>query len=418
MTQVGSDLGDYRYRISRLQASGGTDIYTAIQAGYNAIRGVQAAQKHVILLTDGQSWKGPYQTMLQKMRQDQITLSTIAVGSDADTTWLSELARLGEGRYYFSGQFTDMPRIVFREVNAATRVSKVEGEVEPMLSSPSPLLRGLEQGQMPSLTGYVATKAKDAATTVLRSDRGDPLLAQWQYGLGRVVAWTSDSEGLWSAAWTAQPEYSKVWDQAVRWSMAPPIDRTLQVSTSVEGNLATITADSVDPNGLFVNLAETRAVITDPQGNRGVLRLQQVAAGRYEGTVTATRPGIYRVDVSQDRPAGQAQGTETGAFAVSASPEFRRLGSNDALLKQMAALTGGRTIAEPSQAFSREGLPPSQGWQPLWAYLLALALLLLPLEVAMRRITALPFRRRRDTEEAADAPVAEMHPPEQEDRAA
>jgi len=141
-----------------------------------------------------------------------------------------------------------------------------------------------------------------------------------------------------------------------------------------------------------------------------------VAAGRYEGTVAAARPGLYRVDVSQERPAGEAPGAETGAFAVSASPEFRRLGSNDALLKQMAAMTGGRTITDPSQVFSREGLPPSHGWQPLWSYLLALALLLLPIEVAMRRIRA-PFVRRRAAE-AEEEQAVEMRPAEREDRAA
>jgi Ca-activated chloride channel family protein len=162
-----------------------------------------------------------------------LTLSTIAVGSDADTSWLSELARLGGGRYYFTNQFSDIPKIVIREVNAATKVSKIEGQVEPQLGSPSPILRGLDNGTLPPLAGYVATKPKDAATTVLRSDSGDPIPAQWQYGLGRVVAWTSDAAGMWTSAWTDQPRFSKVWDQSVRWSMAPTVDRSLQVSTLV-----------------------------------------------------------------------------------------------------------------------------------------------------------------------------------------
>ncbi|MGI5837682.1 MAG: hypothetical protein ACOX87_14485, partial [Chloroflexota bacterium] len=73
--------------------------------------------------------------------------------------------------------------------------------------------------------------------------------------------------------------------------------------------------------------------------------------------------------------------------------------SNEALLKELAAATGGRALSEPSEAFSREGLPPAPGWEPLWPYLLGFALLLLPLEVALRRIRALPFGRQAEDAE-------------------
>jgi Ca-activated chloride channel homolog len=416
MERVAGSLNDVRDRISRLQSSGGTDIYTALRTAYSAIQSINATQKHVILLTDGQSWRGPYQSLLQSMNQDNVTLSTIAIGSDADTGWLSELARLGNGRYYFTNQFSDIPQIVIREVNAATKVAKVEGQVEPQLAAPSPILRGLSGGTLPPLGGYVATKPKDTATTVLRSDRGDPLLAQWQYGLGRVVAWTSDTEGLWSSSWIDQPQYSRVWDQAVRWSMAPPVDRSLQVSSLVDGNTATISVDSVDQDGLFINLADTKAQITGPDGSKSTAQLQQMAPGHYEAVIPATKPGLYRLDMSQARQGQAVPGSETSGFAVSSSPEFRRLGSNDALLKELAAMTGGQAIHDPTEVFSRQGMPTSSGWQALWGYLLTIALVMLPVEIAIRRIRALPFGRPRDAEERGE--VVELNPMERDDRAA
>lgn len=416
MERVGGSINDVRSRISQLQASGGTDIYSALRTAYSAMQSVQATQKHVILLTDGQSWKGPYQALLQNMSQDHITLSTIAVGSDADKAWLSELAKLGDGRYYFTNQYSDIPQIVIREVNAATKVSKVEGRVEPQLASPSPILRGMGSGSMPSLSGYVATRPKDQATTVLKSDRGDPLLAQWQYGLGRVVAWTSDTEGMWSSSWVGQPQFDRVWDQSVRWSMAPPVNRSLQVSTLVDGDTATISVNSVDQNGLFINLADTKAQITGPDGYKSMAHLQQTAAGRYEVTVPATAPGLYRVDLSQTRQGQTIPVLETSGFAVSSSPEFRRLGSNDALLKELAAMTGGRAIRDPAEAFSRDGMPSSTDWQPLWGYLLSFALVMLPLEIAVRRIRALPFGRKGSDE--ADSQVVDLSRKKRGDRAA
>ena len=402
--KVGNNLAEIRNRISMLRASGGTDIYSALLAAYNSLRNVRATQKHITLLTDGQSWRGQYQTLIQKMRQDRITLSTVAIGSDADKQWLSEMARLGDGRYYFTERFVDIPKIVYREVSLATRVAEVQGKIAPLFVSPSPILRGINLDNMPPLTGYVATQPKDAATIVLKTARGDPLLAQWQYGLGRVAAWTSDAEGLWTSDWVLRPQYSRIWDQAVRWTMAPPIDRGLQLSVAVNGNQATISADSVDHNGHFINLADTRAQVQSPDGSRVMVPLQQTAPGRYQATVPSSKPGLYRVDVYQVRQ-GQPASSETTGFSVPGSAEFLMLGSNDSLLKELASTTGGRAIQDPAAAFGRQGMPSTPGWEPLWPYLLGMALLLLPLEIAIRRIRALPFTRQTDDDLDREPPA-------------
>jgi len=396
--KVGNDKASIQSRIASLQSSGGTDIYAALQSAYNAMRTLRATHKHITLASDGQSWRGNYEALLERMKPFMITLSTIAIGSDADTNWLSNLAQLGEGRYYFTQQVTDIPKILYREVTVATRVAEVEGQVGPQFVSPSPILRGMDRESMPPLEGYVATKPKDAATVVLKSDRGDPLLAQWQYGLGRVTAWTSDSEGLWASAWIEQSQFKRIWDQAVRWTMAPPIDRSLQLRAEVDGEQATITADSVDHQGRFIDLVDTRAEVIDPSGNRTTVSLRQTAPGRYRATVPATKPGLYQVEVQQARE-GNFLATEQVGFSVPAIPELRRLGSNDALLKELAAATGGRAISDPSEAFSRQDMPSAPGWEPLWPYLLGLSLLLLPLEVGLRRIRTLPFTRRPEEED-------------------
>lgn len=400
--KVGNSQADLQYRISSLQASGGTDIYAALQSAYNAMRTVRATHKHITLVSDGQSWRGNYEALLQRMKPLRITLSTVAIGKDADTEWLSNLSQLGEGRYYFTERVADIPKILYREVSVATRVAEVEGQVSPQFVAPSPILRGMSRESMPALDGYVATKPKDAATVALKSERGDPLLSQWQYGLGRAAAWTSDAEGLWASAWIGRPEFSRVWDQAIRWAMPPPIDRSLQLSTQLDGQEATVTADSVDHQGRFLDLVDTRADIWDPDGNQLAVSLRQVAPGRYQVTVPAAKPGLYRIEVSQARDGG-SRATESTGFAVPGAPEFRRLGSNDALLKELAAATGGRALSDPSEAFSRQGMPSAPGWEPLWSYLLGLALLLLPAEVALRRIRTLPFGRRSDDEAEQDA---------------
>ena len=132
------------------------------------------------------------------MQAEQITLSTIAVGSDSDTKLLTALAQMGSGRYYFTERSADVPRITSRETTIATRSSMVEGRVLPQVTAPSPIMLGLTGSTLPTLGGYVTTAARPRAVTALTSDKGDPLLAHWQQGLGRVVAWTSDTSGPWT----------------------------------------------------------------------------------------------------------------------------------------------------------------------------------------------------------------------------
>jgi len=48
--------------------------------------------------------------------------------------------------------------------------------------------------------------------------RDDPLLAQWQYGLGRSVAWTSDSTAKWARNWLGWKGFSQFFSQLVGWT--------------------------------------------------------------------------------------------------------------------------------------------------------------------------------------------------------
>jgi hypothetical protein len=75
-------------------------------------------------------------------------------------------------------------------------------------------------------------------------------------------------------------------------------------------------------------------------------------------------------------------------------PSAPTRGTNTALLARLAHETGGRFLREPAEAFSRAalalsgpaGAPTGERWDPLWPVLAALALLLFPLDVAIRRL--------------------------------
>ncbi|MFN0071287.1 MAG: VWA domain-containing protein [Chloroflexota bacterium] len=377
------DLKQAQAKISGIQADGGTTIYPALEAAYEAIAPVDARLKHIVLLTDGQSFNADYAGLIQRMRPREITLSTVAVGSDSDTKLLTLLASIGEGRYYFTERSSEIPRIASKEANILTRNATVEGDVSVLAGEPSPVLRGISPN-LPALTGYIGTTPRPRAVTALGTDRGDPLLAHWQYGLGRVVAWTSDARGLWSNAWIDSGEASRVWTQAVRWSMPEPQRPELKVSATVDGPWVTLHAESIRDDGTFADLQDTRATVVTPAGDAVEARLPQRGPGVYELRTEAPGPGIYRVLFAQYENGRVARDEVTG-FVVLPGPESRGIGVNQELLNQLAARTGGRALKDPSeiQLLARSSVDRAE---PLWPWLVGSALVLLPLDIAIRRM--------------------------------
>jgi uncharacterized membrane protein/Mg-chelatase subunit ChlD len=381
-----ADISNAQTAISRIRADGGTSIYPALEEAYRAAVTSDARLKHIILLTDGQSFDADYPALIAKMQASQITLSTIAVGSDSDTKLLTNLAQMGAGRYYFTERSQDIPKITTRETTIATRSALVEGRVLPQVTDTSPILLGLTGNTLPTLAGYVTTEARPRAVTALTSDRGDPILAHWQLGLGRVVAWTSDTGGAWSADWRKWPEADRFFQQAVRWTFPEPTRSTFPVAAEVVGDQVTLRAQSVRADGSFGDLLDTRVTITGPDGTARELPLPQTAPGTYSLATTAPAAGAYRarfVQFEGGRPARE----ETVGFTVLGGAEQRTVGINRALLDRLAARTGGHEIVNPADAFTRAAQPHGEQSTPIWWWFALAGLLLLPLDVAVRRFS-------------------------------
>src|SRR5919202_4456038 len=135
-----TDLGVVQAAISEMQPGGGTEIYPALKLAYDGLAPVDAKVKHIILLTDGEAPRGDYPGLTAQMRDAQITLSTIGIGSDADTNLLQELAQLGNGRYYDGNDPFDLPRLVVKETQQVQRAAIVEEDFKPVRISSNPTL--------------------------------------------------------------------------------------------------------------------------------------------------------------------------------------------------------------------------------------------------------------------------------------
>jgi hypothetical protein len=234
----------------------------------------------------------------------------------------------------------------------------------------------------------VATTPKPQATVLLASSQLDPVLSEWQYGLGRVLAWTSDASNRWSSRWLEWPEFSSFWGQVVKRSVRPPEDPNRQIGVTIEGDHARITLDAQTGADVtdrrYLNGLPTTATLTDPQGVDQQVTLPQVAPGRYQTLVPVADDGIYALSVSQTNADGTIANQSSG-FVVPYSPEYRVLGSNEGLLDRLAKRTGGRLISDPAQAFVHD-LPSVAAPRPLWPALMVASALLFVLDVAARRL--------------------------------
>jgi hypothetical protein len=240
------------------------------------------------------------------------------------------------------------------------------------------VLRGLS-GDFPPLRGYVATTRKERAVTALETERGHPLLAHWQYGLGRVVVWASDAQQGWASQWSTWKEAGQFWSQAVRWTLPAPVrsDFLPLVSVDPDGRHVSLQVQALRDDGHFADLQDTRATVVDPNGAAREVQLTQRAPGTYAFDTRVDVPGTYRVLFTQ----GMRE--EMAGFAIPDAPELHTVGVNRALLDQLARDSGGHEIRDITE-LARPGAGPGQA-TAMWPWLLALAILLLPVDVYLRR---------------------------------
>ena len=243
---------------------------------------------------------------------------------------------------------------------------------------------------------------------ILSTHQNDPLLAAWQYGLGRAIAWTSDATGRWAQRWVAWDGFSRFWAQAVRWTIVERADVPVEVTIALEGEEAHVTVDAVDEGGAFVNGLDLSTSLVGPEGEPTWVELTQTAPGRYEGTFLPQVEGAYLMRLTALSPPSGEGGEEavalTTGWVMGYSPEYAALEGDPAYLVRLAELGGGVVLEEPAQALVH-GLKGTGVRQDLWPYLLGLAALLLPFDVGVRRLAL----GRRDLERA-QAWVAERLP--------
>ena len=381
------DASDKHYlsnQIGSITAGGGTNLYPALEQAYFALTETTAKLKHVIVLSDGQSQDGDWYGIASAMRADRITVSTVGIGSGADMNLLGNLANWGGGREYFTQDPYNIPQIFAKETVTASKSAIIDEPFIPQYVKPTQVLIGIDLELAPFLLGYVATQPSPTAEIFLVSHRGDPLLASWQYGLGKSVAFTSDAKARWASDWLEWPGYGKFWTQLVRDTMRKATLSNFQAEISQEKGVAHLAIDALDDAGDFLNALDNEISLISPDLKKKELTVTQTAPGRYELDFPTQDVGPYFLNIRQ-RQAGEIVNTQVAGTVVSYPQEYLVHDANDALLTQLAAVSNGKFNASPEDAF-RSPEEPVVLRVHLWRPFLITALFLLLMDIALRRI--------------------------------
>ncbi len=396
--------------ISRLSARGGTQIFPALDMAYQDLSVTRARVKHVILLTDGQAPESGIPELVQIMRAEGITVSSVGLGADVNRSLLESVASLGGGRSYFTNDPHNVPRIFMRETTTVARSAAVEEYFQPLLTQNADFLRGIDIRAAPYLHGYVATRRKPTpAQVILQSDLGEPILARWRVGLGWSMAWTSDVKNRWAVEWLRWPQYSRFWTQLVREHMRQRRRETLDMSAEVLDGEVRVTVDAIDNADRFMNDLDSVLTVEGPMGapaaregvenpqarQRDTHALRQTAPGLYEARFPLERYGSFMLTATHQRE-GRPVAESTAQLANPYPREYLTFEADRTLLERASSVTGG--AASPSvTALFDPGDETIRSHEELWPRLLFLALALFLLDLALRRVRIFDrdFRRAR-----------------------
>ena len=391
-----SDHDTLRQVVSRLRPTGGTTkMKDATKRAYEILKANDAKRKHIVLLSDGKS-DGDTSTFLdlaEQIAEARISITAIAIG-DANKELLTQFAETGKGQAVFVENIQELPAILTEAVRE-TRRYIVQEPFQPVITVPSePIVQGI--GTPPTLHGYIATTEKDTAQVFIRSHKDEPLLAGWNIGLGKAVAWTSDVKSAWSKEWIPWRNFGKFWGQSVNWTL-PAADAAadFDLTVSLQQGAAEVNIDTRTPSQ-----AAYAVRVAGPNGTSESIEMQQVTLTRHNGTFQIHDSGSYIVTAQRE-----GDGTKrTEALILPYPSEYAEFKVNTDLLKTLASETDG--IYEPTltQIASPAGTPIEKQVSLAHTLLIAAALffvlemILRRYSIANRRITEFLAQFRRESQ--------------------
>lgn len=372
------DPGALETALSRVDTGGGTSIFPGLVMAWEMLRDVDAPARHVIVMTDGLSQPGDWSGILSQMREAGITVSAVATGRGSDRDTVETIAALGRGSAHVTTDFEALPSILSQE--AMMFASPIEeGTRRPVWVGPdAPFFAGLPD-PMPAIDGFVLTTPKPEARLAMTApdseDEQMPLIATWRYGMGQVLAFSSDATGPWTARWHGLEGYGSLWAGALRSFQTALPPSGWQVQGESDGQSLHVSLRALDRDGAPETGLAVVATLVDPDGVRTNLRLREMSPGLYRATHPLGPVGRYEISVAHDA------GPVTTAFHHSYPPALA-YGASSGTAVWLAEITGGGLTSLETALANGAGITIE--WTRAWRAWVLMALVVFVAALAHR----------------------------------
>ena len=333
-----------------------------------------------------------YYDLVSRMhREGGATISTIAIGREANLTLLQSISKFGGGAFYQTDSPKNLPQLFVQDFRThGGETTMQESSFTPHTVKPDPVLKDLAGRQLPAIKGYVSTELKpraDLSAYINRGGQREPLIATWKYGAGKALAVTTDASGRWSGPWVTSNVFAPLWDRLLGW-MTPENATGAQkfdVELGYQGGRIDIRLnDYSDETGKGPGMLTT--IVTRPDSTRVETALSEEVPGEFSGSIEAPAPGTYNISVRA--PGDKSQTFPPLAYTVSPAvlAEVPRPAPNYGLLERLASATGGRLNPDVAEVgLGRPNLERRESLNPL---IIITAMILLIGEALVRRLTA------------------------------
>jgi hypothetical protein len=378
--------------------------------------------KHIIFISDGDHW-GANPPLMAKIRAAKITCTTVCITTHglAEVQKMALVAKLTGGRAYHIKDPSELPAIYIKESRLVSQSFVYDKRFTPRLIARSGPTEGMND-QLEDLYGFVRTTRRPSPLvevpieTPKIGEAKFPILAYWQYGLGKAVAFTSDARSLlrakenyWDKDWASSDMYVKFWEQTVDYALrSVDSGKFLQLTTEQRDGKVRVIVEANDSDAAktpLTNLKLKAGVMSPtfkgPDARKVEVEFEQKSAGVYEGEFSADEVGSYFLNVQAvwNKDGKEIVDNVRGGVTIPYSPEFAEMESNPALLEKLRTITLGKVYKEDAASLQqaalsgeafRENPISQQSLQPLWHWLVVLAACFLLCDVATRRIAIEP----------------------------
>lgn len=376
---------------SNLQARGHTNLLPALSLARLRLSNIKAGRKHIIVLSDGQipqSGSDAFVSELNRIRGEKITISTVALGYEADVPFMKMVAQAGKGSFYQTLDPSRLPKLFVDDIKVSVGEDTISEQSDYSVQKGPADLISVTTNVPPSLNGFIETKLKAGASLELITNKGEedfPVLASMNIGAGRSIALATDLQGRWSKGWLR-------WSELVRFvgdlsstegsGKGEGIVKEAQYDFryTVSGGLLNIELFIYDKSSLQGNKQLSLELRSGSGNTNSTLQFKELDPGLFSANLAIKESGDYFLN-------GNIGSLQIKDLGISISPndlgEVKGLGINYDFLEKLRNETKREVKKNTETKAAATGKETNERYLDT-SNLIYLALVLLVLEVLLR----------------------------------